>query len=704
VPVAEGFDFLRSIKDEVAIVTFIGRARSGKSFTLNHLLDVEIDAPLDQRFAVGHTDSPKTLGVQLWSVPLEGTEENNKTHVIFMDTEGLGVMPAAYDKTMTLFSVMVASHIVYHMSEYVYHDDVLRLYSIVNLVRHYEKRQMQDVLMPALAWTVQKYSLERDPGGTPRTAFDGIFLKEKANPTDSPAIAQYNETAHVVRTGFPQQSVYLIPPATTNTELYTLLTDMTHDELNPEYVRQMAELKQVLLASPAKKLHSGTRPMTGEELANYAMDLLPSVNEGVEYIGDRVLEAVAIRVSLACKEQYDNIVEHDIELPVEYEILQTMHELIKVRILAQYEDDMIGERNSYTRRAHRATLAMHIDAGLNKLEKDNYGLSYADCMRMVEETMNKISDGDFDAKNIDVYDKAATVAKENLARQAVGPGKEECVVSLHKQLRNMRRTLSTTDTTGRRTSWMFLLVFVSLLMFVAMMTLRSIPFIKDTIVPSLVLVIFWNVLLLTVMVTWSMFEHAPVRFETLAAVVDNTPKTIGAITRLWPTVLCAFGVCGVSYWFVMPVSVTKTVHIHCLKQTTTNDHSEKCAVLCRVDNSPSSAHTLKIAMGIFEQLGRERAVLVVGAKRLFNISLFKTTGSSCICGVFPTRVQDNAMTIINSAKDNLTTTAGQCQMEWGNGTTIATLRNCHLLTGDRYGAGEVSLRTALSRSERTKEN
>jgi len=689
VPVQEGFDFLRSIQDEVALVAFIGRARSGKSFTLNHLLGVAPDDPDDERFAVGHTDSPKTLGVQLWDVPLDGAD--NKTRVIFMDTEGLGVMPAAYDKTMTLFSVMVASHIVYHMSEYVYHDDVLRLYSIVNLVRHYEKRQMQDMPMPALAWTVQKYSLDRDPGGTARTAFDGIFLREKANPTDSPAIAQYNETARVVRSGFPQQSVFLIPPATTNTELFTLLTEIGHDELNPEYVRQMDELRQTLLGSPAKQLHSATRRMTGEELANYAMDLLPSVNEGVDYIGDRVLEAVALRVSFACREQYDLEVDETIHLPMEEDGLKHAHTLLKMRILQQYDDDMIGERRSYTRRVHGATLRDHMDAGLVKLEKDNHALSYDQCMLLVEEIMGRVADNNYDAKTVDVYDRAASAAEEELARRSVGPGRERCASALHKQLRNTRRTLTTTDSTARRTRWTFLLVFMTMALFVAMMTLRAVPVVRDSSLPAIVMAVFWNVLFATVLVSWSMFDHAPVSFETLAALVDGLPGTFVVLRRMWAPAAGTVAVCGVSYWFAMPMAPAKAASLA---------HSKDGGVVVvSLGNSPTLVHTHDVARRVYELHGCKMPVFVAGTKRCMNISLFRAM-SSRICGVLPLSMKESATDLLDTAKKHMTINAcGTCDMKWDDSVVIVTLADCRLETGDGYERGTAKLKRAFCKQK-----
>lgn len=82
IQVSEGFDVLRAIDGPVAVVMFLGRARSGKSFSLNHLLG------LDQvfGFSVGHEMEPKTKGVQIWGQPIY--VPSTRTTIVIMDTEG----------------------------------------------------------------------------------------------------------------------------------------------------------------------------------------------------------------------------------------------------------------------------------------------------------------------------------------------------------------------------------------------------------------------------------------------------------------------------------------------------------------------------------------------------------------------------------------------------------------------------------------
>src|SRR5512133_1429885 len=146
VPAADGRKLLASedglalLRDDefgdrpLAIVTFIGRARSGKSFGINTLLRVSHS----DGFEVGHTFEPKTSGALVWSEPLGGGAEGAK--VLLVDTEGLGAGAQVFDNAMLAVTSAISSRFVYHMMGYVYTEDVLRLHGLACLVEDYDRR------------------------------------------------------------------------------------------------------------------------------------------------------------------------------------------------------------------------------------------------------------------------------------------------------------------------------------------------------------------------------------------------------------------------------------------------------------------------------------------------------------------------------------------------------------------------------------
>lgn len=80
---------LRSVKGPVGVVAVCGRARQGKSFILNQLLQTS------GGFQVGPTHRPCTKGLWMWSAPIkQRAEDGSEHHLVLLDTEGID----AYDQ------------------------------------------------------------------------------------------------------------------------------------------------------------------------------------------------------------------------------------------------------------------------------------------------------------------------------------------------------------------------------------------------------------------------------------------------------------------------------------------------------------------------------------------------------------------------------------------------------------------------------
>ena len=223
----EGLEFLRKIKTPVSIVTFIGMSRSGKSFSIDHLLGIDPH----KGFKVGHTINPETRGAELWGRPINmhflGSKQN-RTSVLILDTEGLGASLSNYDKSILFFSVLMSSRVVYHLNENINNDDITRLYSIINLVEMFKKEKISTVNLPYISWVVQRFTLGLPAGYTPLDVLFKKKLVEIPNPTNDEGISQFNETVRVVRSEFRDHSVFFIPPASKNVDDYVVSNSLLY--------------------------------------------------------------------------------------------------------------------------------------------------------------------------------------------------------------------------------------------------------------------------------------------------------------------------------------------------------------------------------------------------------------------------------------------------------------------------------------------
>lgn len=79
----QGLDLLKNLpQGPLAAVVVIGPYRSGKSFLMNQLLEVECD----MGFGVGHGRETFTKGIWIWKQPRTVQVEGQVRNLLFVDT------------------------------------------------------------------------------------------------------------------------------------------------------------------------------------------------------------------------------------------------------------------------------------------------------------------------------------------------------------------------------------------------------------------------------------------------------------------------------------------------------------------------------------------------------------------------------------------------------------------------------------------
>ena len=507
----EALSFLRSDSmaslGKLGIVTFIGRARSGKSFTLDFLLNTS-------EFAVGHTMMPKTQGAELWAEP-----QGNSNTIIYVDTEGLGAAPAAYDKAMLLFCVLISSHVVYHLSDYIYLEDVTRLYSIVNLVNLYKSRNLRMADLPALTWVVQKSTLlSPSASSSPLSLLFGHFLAERPNPKNSVSIAEFNETAKVVATEFKCHHAFFIPPAIENASLFTHLSEFGDRRavLDPRYVKMMDQLRDLI--------HTSTVPRrTGAELADFAASIIPVVNEGGALIADTVIDEVGRRAIRRCLEFYDQSV-RDLPMPLDDENLSACHIRFMAQALERFDTEMIGDKAGYRRDIFRSELAREISKILHQLVEPSNLLALA---RQCNEVSDDVTAALGRIGSLADFDKAIPAVMANATSHLHGPAiqKQDCVDRLeHTLISNLRGKFFAASIPARLYSIMRCTAIV-----LAFAVIVNWIFVSNRVTKAVITV---SVSILLVAILAFDERYSIVQARTIVEIMDSITNSYFVLTRL----------------------------------------------------------------------------------------------------------------------------------------------------------------------------
>ena len=108
----QALNFLRSIKEEIIIVSVVGKARTGKSYLMNLLLDL---VGKGEGFQVASSLQSCTKGIWLWGTPKNSLNGNAK--IVFLDSEGTSSIDKStktYDSRIFALVVLISSLFLYN--------------------------------------------------------------------------------------------------------------------------------------------------------------------------------------------------------------------------------------------------------------------------------------------------------------------------------------------------------------------------------------------------------------------------------------------------------------------------------------------------------------------------------------------------------------------------------------------------------------
>ena len=108
-------DILRSIKDQIIVVSIVGKARTGKSYLMNLLLNTNNNINKNKGFKVASSINSCTRGIWLWSTPRQ--KPNSSAKIIFIDSEGtnsVDISTKTYDTKIFALIILLSSLFIYN--------------------------------------------------------------------------------------------------------------------------------------------------------------------------------------------------------------------------------------------------------------------------------------------------------------------------------------------------------------------------------------------------------------------------------------------------------------------------------------------------------------------------------------------------------------------------------------------------------------
>jgi hypothetical protein len=281
----QALQFLRSIKEEIIIVSVVGKARTGKSYLMNLLLDL-IGKGIPG-FQVASSLQSCTKGIWLWGTPKNSL--NGSAKIVFLDSEGTSSTDKStrtYDSRIFALVVLISSLFLYNTYSNIDENGINELSLAAHLSdaittnSNINKDDLLTELSPKFIWIIRDFTLEKvhPETGEEITSKEylELCLKNKRsgkNSNDNNVIRQ-----NIIKF-FPERDcVTLIRPVDSEADLKRL-NSIPYNNLKPEFKMEFKKLKDKIFKEALPKKLNGKK-LTGPALATLIEVFVKVINSG----------------------------------------------------------------------------------------------------------------------------------------------------------------------------------------------------------------------------------------------------------------------------------------------------------------------------------------------------------------------------------------------------------------------------------------
>ena len=295
--------------NQIALISVVGKYRTGKSFLMNNILIQEKRA-----FKIGNTQKACTKGIWIYSKPkvIQGTS------IFFIDTEGLGAYDEEinHDTKIFLIAILISSIFIFNSHGTIDENSINTLDFIINLSKHIKVSQNNgknslEEYFPDFLWLLRDFSL-RLVDKNNNSISTKEFLENALNLDTSEEKSRIRKS---IKQNFKNRDCFtLVRPVENETDLQNL-ENLDPSQFRETFIQQCEELRRKIFYDIKPKTLNG-KLLTGENLISFLENVVDSVNSGAvpvienswKYMLDNELQAnmkkMIERFILSIKEIY----------------------------------------------------------------------------------------------------------------------------------------------------------------------------------------------------------------------------------------------------------------------------------------------------------------------------------------------------------------------------------------------------------------
>ena len=417
----EALDFLRSIKEEIIIVSVIGKARTGKSYLMNLLLDL---IGKGNGFQVASSLQSCTKGIWLWGTPKNSL--NGKTKIVFLDSEGTSSIDKStktYDSRIFALVVLISSLFLYNTYSNIDEHGINELSLAAHLSNaittnsNIDKDELLTELSPKFIWIIRDFTLEKIHPETGEEISSKEYLELcLKNKRCGKGCNDNNVIRQNIIKFFPERDcVTLVRPVDSEDDLKKL-NMIPYNNLKPEFKMEFKILKDKIFKEALPKKLNGKK-LTGPALATLIEEFVKVINSGkipnINNTWDSVIEK---DVSDAFYKSYELFKNNSSSLKIGKDNIYNERELMKIlydfKYISMNNYDTLLQSNGDTFKQNnykkmylekKNDLNNKIDSIIKNIISNNNSLSSNYCTNLINELFKsfelRLSQNVFNSKN-----------------------------------------------------------------------------------------------------------------------------------------------------------------------------------------------------------------------------------------------------------------------------------------------------------------
>nr|7M1S_A Chain A, Guanylate-binding protein 2 [Homo sapiens] len=393
----EALKILSAITQPVVVVAIVGLYRTGASYLMNKL------AGKKNGFSLGSTVKSHTKGIWMWCVPHPKKPEHT---LVLLDTEGLGDIEKGdneNDSWIFALAILLSSTFVYNSMGTINQQAMDQLHYVTELTDRIKansspgNNSVDDSadfvsFFPAFVWTLRDFTLELEVDGEPITADDYLELSLKLRKGTDKKSKSFNDPRLCIRKFFPKRKCFVFDwPAPK--KYLAHLEQLKEEELNPDFIEQVAEFCSYILSHSNVKTLSGGIPVNGPRLESLVLTYVNAISSGDLPCRENAVLALAQIENSAAVEKaiahYEQQMGQKVQLPTE-----TLQELLDLHRDSEREAIEVFMKNSFkdVDQMFQRKLGAQLEARRDDFCKQNSKASSDCCMALLQDIFGPLEE------------------------------------------------------------------------------------------------------------------------------------------------------------------------------------------------------------------------------------------------------------------------------------------------------------------------